>query len=182
MSPMFWAVLLILLGLIFLVLEGFLPSGGILFVLSVACLVVGVTMVFFAPESEGGGLYGGLITLAILVVLLPLLVTLWLHYWPHTRIGRKFFLPVPSDEPASALPAASVGEELRGQIGQALTDLRPCGVTLIQGRRMDSQAEGIFVPAGTWVRVVDVRPGQIIVRPLDERELQNLPADLTGEG
>lgn len=180
MSPMFWAVLLILLGIVFLIIEGFVPSGGILFILAIACLVVGVTMIFFAPESEGGGLFGGLVAIAILLVVVPTLVMLWLHYWPQTRFGRKFFLPAPADQAAPVPPASSVNESLLGQIGQTLTDLRPSGVTLIQGRRVDTQTEGIFVPAGRWVRVVEVRHGQITVRPLDERELRNLPEDLTG--
>lgn len=180
MSPVFWAVLLILLGIVFLIIEGFVPSGGILFVLAVACLVIGVTMIFFAPESEGGGLLGGFIAIAILLIVVPTLVMVWLHYWPQTRFGRKFFLPAPAEQAAPVPPASLADESLLGQIGQTLTDLRPCGVTLIQGRRVDTQTEGIFVPAGRWVRVIDVRHGQITVRPLDERELAGLPEDLTG--
>lgn len=179
MSPMSWAILLILIGLVLLILEAFIPSSGILFVLSTACLVIGVTMVFFAPESEGGGVFGGLVTIGILVILIPLLVALWFHVWPRTPMGRKFFLPAPEEDVAAALPDSAGTENLRGQIGQTLTELRPSGVTLILGKRVDTKTEGMFVPAGRWVRVVDVRFGQVTVRPLDDRELGDLPDDLT---
>lgn len=183
MSPMTLAILLILIGLVLLVLEVFIPSSGLLFVLSTACLVVGVTMVFFAPESEGGGLFGGLITIGILVIVIPLLVAMWFHVWPRTPIGKKFFLPTPQEEAGvAALPDMGEVENLRGQIGQTLTELRPSGVTLILGKRVDTKTEGMYVPAGQWVRVVDVRFGQVTVRPLDARELGDLPDDLTQPG
>jgi membrane-bound serine protease (ClpP class) len=182
MSYMAMALLLILIGLVLLVLEVFIPSHGILFILSTAALVLGVTMVFFAPESEGGGLLGGLITISVLVIVIPILVGVAFHFWPRTPIGKKFFLPTPHEDAAAALPDSGDVENLRGQIGQTVTELRPSGVTLILGKRIDTKTEGMYVPAGQWVRVVDVRFGQVTVRPLNDRELGQLPEDLTQTG
>jgi membrane-bound ClpP family serine protease len=176
---MLMALLLIALGLLLLVAEVFIPSGGLLFVLAIVALVVGVTMVFFAPESEGGGLMGGLITIGILVIVIPIIVGVAFQFWPHTPIGKRFFLPTPQpDETVAALPDSQEQENLIGQIGQTVTPLRPSGVTLILGRRVDTKTEGMFVEIGQWVRVVDVRPGQVIVRPLGDRELAELPEGL----
>ena len=136
MSPMTIAVLLILIGLVLLVLEVFIPSSGLLFVLSTACLVVGVTMVFFAPESEGGGLYGGLITIGILVIIIPLVVALWFHVWPRTPIGKKFFLPLGwslsyrsmrtiSASTASSLASQLVEAELEGRDTDEIKGRKP---------------------------------------------------------
>jgi membrane-bound serine protease (ClpP class) len=79
----------------------------------------------------------------------------------------------------AALPEHLELEQLKGQIGKTVTQLRPSGVTLIQGHRIDTKTEGMFVESGQWVRVIDVRAGQVTVRPLGEGELNQLPEDLT---
>lgn len=179
---MWLAVLLILLGLVLLVAEVFIPSGGLLLLLAIVALVLGVVLVFFAPESEGGGVTSGVITVGILFVVIPLLLGVAFHYWPRTPMGKRMALQVPSEGGEDeGLEAYTEDEEIIGQIGQTVTPLRPAGITLIQGRRYDTKTEGIFVEAGQWVRVVDVGPGHVVVRPLDERELDQLPKpnDLT---
>jgi membrane-bound serine protease (ClpP class) len=174
------ALLLIALGLLLLVAEVFIPSGGILFILSMVALVVGVTMVFFAPESEGGGVVSGCITILVLIVLIPVLMALAFHVWPKTPIGKRFFLPLPADEsPAAGLPDHFELSALKGQIGQTVTPHRPSGITLIQGHRIDTKTESTFLDAGQWVRVVDVRFGQVTVRPLSDSELGQLPEGFT---
>jgi membrane-bound ClpP family serine protease len=179
MRRMVWAFLLILLGLLLLVLELFVPSGGAITTLAIVALVVGVVMVFYAPESEGGGTTAGFLTIGGLLVVIPLFFGVAFHYWPRTPIGKKFFLPEPD---ADATLAASLEfselEQLKGQIGKTITPHGTSGSTLIQGRRIDTKTEGLFVEAGTWVRVVDVRAGQVTVRPLSDDEVHRLPDDL----
>jgi membrane-bound serine protease (ClpP class) len=177
---MLMALLLILLGLLLLVVEVFVPSGGILFVLSIVAIVIGVTWVFYVPESEGGGPVSGAVTLTAVFILAPAVVAVAFHYWPRTAMGKRFFLPEPeADNTVAALPEYLEMEQLKGQIGKTVTQLRPSGVTLIQGHRIDTKTEGMFVEAGQWVRVIDVRAGQVTVRPLGEGELRQLPEDLT---
>jgi membrane-bound serine protease (ClpP class) len=176
---MMWALLLILLGLLLLVAEVFIPSSGILFVLSMVALVIGVTMMFYASPAEGGGPVTGLITLGILFVLIPVIVAASFYYWPRTPVGKRFFLPGPEDATIAATPESLGQEKLLGQIGKTLTPHRPSGATFIDGRRVDTSTEGLFVEADQWVRVVDVRPGQVLVRPLSDRELRDVPEDWT---
>jgi membrane-bound serine protease (ClpP class) len=177
---MLWPVLLILLGLLLLVAEVFIPSGGILFVMSIVAIVVGITWIFYLPASEGGGPVSGAITLTAVFILIPIVVGVAFHYWPRTAMGKRFFLPQPeADATMAALPEHLELEQLKGQIGKTVTQLRPSGVTLIQGHRIDTKTEGMFVESGQWVRVIDVRAGQVTVRPLGEGELNQLPEDLT---
>ncbi len=177
---MLWAFLLILLGLVLLAVEVFVPSGGALFIAAMVAIVVGVVMIFYAPESEGGGTTSGLLTLIALFLLIPAVVATALHFWPRTPMGKRFFLSQPdADSTMADLPEHVEMEALKGQIGKTLTPLRPSGVTLIQGHRIDTKTEGSFVDAGQWVRVIDVRSGQVTVRPLDSGEINDLPDDLT---
>ena len=56
---------------------------------------------------------------------------------------------------------------------------KPSGMSEVQGRRMDSTTEGLFIDANCMVRVYDIREGRLYVRPLNPQELADLPDDLT---
>jgi membrane-bound serine protease (ClpP class) len=176
---MIWALLLILGGLMLLIAEVFIPSGGLLSILSILALVAGVVMIFFLPESEGGGITSGLISIAALMVLVPVTVSIGFQLWPKTKIGRQMILAAPEEE-ASAAPFADQTDynPLLGLLGKALMPLRPSGIIQVQGRRLDCKTEGMFVEAGQWVRIVEARVGHVIVRPLDPGEVSQLPDEM----
>jgi membrane-bound serine protease (ClpP class) len=172
------AWLLILLGLVLLLVEVILPSGMLL-VLSLAALATGVMLIFFATPEEGGGATTGFLTLLMLLLIIPIILGAAFYYLPRNPIGKQLFLPDRSEDEAEAVLGGDPAlDELLGQLGKAVTDLRPSGVTLIQGRRVDTKTDGIYVQAGQWVRVSDVRGGQVTVRPLSPDELHDLPEDL----
>jgi membrane-bound serine protease (ClpP class) len=50
--------------------------------------------------------------------------------------------------------AALPRRDLVGQVGVALTDLRPSGAAQVLGERMDVVTEGEYVPLGSRVEVV----------------------------
>ena len=54
---------------------------------------------------------------------------------------------------------------LNGRDGQALTQLRPSGTALIDGRRVDVVTEGGIVERGSSIRVVHVEGNRVVVRP-----------------
>jgi membrane-bound serine protease (ClpP class) len=158
------AWLLIGLGLILLIAELFIPTGGILFVLSVAALVVGVAMTY---HSNYAGVFIG--TLLFVVIGAPLLFGLVFYYWPKTSVGKRFFLTGPeTDQTLASTPVNLELEQLRGRYGKTLSALRPAGVTDFDGRRVDTITEGIMIDAGRWVRCIDVQAGKVIVRPVDK--------------
>ena len=70
---MTFAIAAILLGILFLVLEVFLPSGGLLMIFSLFFIGAGVVLIFYTPESEGGGYRTGITTIVGLLVLLPVI-------------------------------------------------------------------------------------------------------------
>lgn len=170
-------IALIVLGLLLLIAEVFIPSGGVLFVLALVSLIAGITMIFFIPESRGGGITAGLVTIAVVFVLIPMVVGIAFYYWPKTPFGKRFILAAPQaddEHVPQAFPERADFSQLKGQVGRALSPLRPSGIVLIQGRRIDAETEGVFVEAGQFVRVVDTRPSYVIVRPLTPDEAQFL--------
>jgi membrane-bound serine protease (ClpP class) len=162
-------------GFLLLVAESFVPHGGVLAVLSVACIAVGVVLTFVYDTAAG------LVTLVGVFVALPVLAGLMLRYWPHTPMGRQFFLTEPGeDATVAALPVNQDLEQLRGRYGRTLSVLRPAGVVDFDGRRVDSITEGMMVDAGEWVRCVDVRAGKVVVRPAERPNLDNLETAFFG--
>lgn len=173
------AVAAILIGVLLLGLEVFVPSGGLLLILSLFCIATGVTIIFFTPESLGGGTTTGVITILGLVVFLPLFAGVLFHYWSYTAMGKQVFLSQPTQEEASVQTEAQVAfETLKGQIGKTATQHQPSGAVDVAGRRYDSTTEGMFLDAGQLVKVVAVKGSQLVIRPVSQRELTELPSGL----
>ena len=155
---MFWPFVFLAIGLFLLMLEVFIPSGGLIGLCSIACLALCLWYAF--GISAGLGLTFMLIDL----VALPLTVALAFSLWSHTSLGRKFFLRPPAPEEIEVSHADHHLEILVGQVGRTLTPLRPSGHVEIDGRRIDALAEEGFLPAASPVRVLRIRSGQIVVR------------------
>lgn len=176
---MTWAIAAILLGLLFLALEIFVPSGGLLMVLSIFFMGAGVVLIFYTPESEGGGTRAGIFTIVGLLVLLPVIGGTLFYWWPYTPMGKAVFLKEPTEEEAAVVTEAQHAfDELRGQVGKTVTPHQPSGATELRGKRYDSTTEGMFVDAGQFVRVVTVTGNQLVVRPVTGREVDDLPTDI----
>jgi membrane-bound serine protease (ClpP class) len=165
------AYLLIVVGLLLLVLEVFLPSGGLMMVLSFLALAIGVGLTFVYAEDTRTGV----VTLVALLVIVPVMTMVLLYYWPRTRMGKRFILPGPEEDATLAsMPTNLELEHLRGQYGKTVSALRPAGITDFGGKYVDTITEGFMVEPGQWVRCIDVRAGKVIVRPANEPKLSDL--------
>ncbi|HEV3079850.1 MAG TPA: hypothetical protein VGY66_08730 [Gemmataceae bacterium] len=177
-ASMTLAYVLIVLGILMLVAELFIPSSGVLVVLSLCAIVFGVTMTFIYGEDPTTGV----ITLVCVFIALPLLGGIMFHYWPKTRIGRQFFLNGPDEDATIAsMPVNTELEALRGRFGRAISALRPAGVVEFDGKRIDSITEGMMVDPGQWVRCIDVKAGKVIVRVVEKPDLGDLETAIFGD-
>lgn len=162
MDPLFFSIVLLLLGLVFLVLEIFIPSGGALGLFAGLSLVASVAVAF-----TGGAKLGTLTLLAVLVVA-PAVLMIGVRVWPSTPLGRRI-LGEPQD-PAEILPNTKESQnrqQLLGQYGIANTNMRPNGWVMIDGQGYDAISEGMPIDAGQRLRVVAVRTNRIVVSPVD---------------
>lgn len=156
------AYALIVVGLLLMAAELFLPTGGITFVLGVGGVIAGIAIAFNRSPQQG------IVTLIVVVILVPLLGPLLMHYWPRTALGKKFVLPGPDEDVTIAqMPVNLELEQLRGRYGRTLAPLRPAGVADFDGRRVDVISEGAMIDAGQWVKVIDVKPARVVVRWVD---------------
>lgn len=162
MTPLLWALLLLIatLGIIFL--EMFLPSGGILASLAGICAVVAVGIVFY---YEGVG--KGLLFLAMSIVVLPLAVAGALKYWPYTPIGRRIMNIRPGENAEVGSPDYNHLQDLIGQTGLAVSKMVPSGTISLAGESYDAVSQAGVIDEGQPVRVVTVDGTRIMVRKID---------------
>ncbi len=166
MVPMLWPIVLLLLGLLFVALELFIPSGGVLGFLAGASVVASVYVGFMQ------GPWYGVITAALALIFVPLAIIGALRIWPRTPIGRRLFLHTTE---ADVLPD---NEQLRerqllvGKFGTAKSKMLPSGAVQIEGRTYDAVSRGNPIEEGETIRVVAVQGNRIIVAPADP---QNAP-------
>jgi len=145
-----------------IVAEVFLPSGGILSVCALACLVGGVTVCFRSSMVAG---WVGVVVAAMMV---PSLLIGAYKILPKTRFGQRVILARPVRERGDALSDGPELAQLLGQMGQVLTPLRPVGTCNIAGRRVECVSESGYVPKDNKVTVIRVEGSQVTVRVVDE--------------
>lgn len=170
MSFLAWALLLLLLGCIFLVLEFFVPSSGTLGVLAGLSLIAAIVLAFLEGPVQGTAM---VVAVSLIV---PTACILAVKYWPHTPIGRLILVPRP-DRPEEVLPETEGYRgltQLLGRKGMAKSVMLPGGSVQIDGRAYDAVSEGMPIDPGTAIVVVGVSMQRIIVRPDDSP----LPAEV----
>lgn len=162
---LYWGIGLIAAAVLLIVLEVFVPSGGLISIAAVAAAITGV--VFLFRHDTTWGLTGTLVVL----ILLPVTFGFTLKLLPHTPIGKLMLYGEDGSDPGkqAAERAESDIDRLRaleGVEGVALTDLYPVGFVELDGRRRDALAEGGMIEKGQRVRVTRVVSNQIKVRAI----------------
>ncbi len=169
MDPLVWSTLLLLLGLTLVLVEVFVPSGGVLGLLSVASLVASISLAFYHKGVEVG-----LIFLIVTSVGVPTALVLAFRYWPKTPMGRRLLLDVPrGEELLPDTPQRRTLRELVGKVGVAKSLMLPSGAVVIDGQTIDALSEGMAIEAGQQVRVIEVRGSRVVVRPAEGSEARS---------
>jgi hypothetical protein len=169
-----WAVVLLAAAVVLVILELFVPSGGLISVLA-GVAAVGSIIAFFRYDTTWG-----LVATGMYVVLGPIAVIYGFKWWLNSPLGRRMILggtldddPLDPDAPPS--PDAMSAEHARrerqarlqqliGARGVAVTLLRPVGTVKIEGQRLDAMAESGVIESGTPIVVTDVYDNQVKVR------------------
>ena len=163
MDPLLMAGIgLILLGALLMVVEAFVPSGGIIGIIAAICAVAGIILLF--KHDTTWGAIGILTTL----ILGPMLFFWTLKILPSPPLGKKMFGDSDEEIAARREHQNSRWREERNalidQTGTALTDLHPVGIVQINNERHDAIAQGKIIDKDTRIRVVSVDGMQIEVR------------------
>jgi membrane-bound ClpP family serine protease len=170
MNALVWPFLFLTVGLLLLTAEVFIPSGGLIGILAISCLVLSVWKAFVFSTAMG------LYFLLALLVLMPLALMLAAHVWPRTPLAKRMLLRPPNLEDVEHSHHNDRLDHLVGQFGRALTPLRPSGMVDFDGRRLDGLSEEGLIPSGALVRAVRVRSGQLVVREAQDPTSNEVPS------
>ena len=152
-----YAVILMVIGIALIIMEIFLPSGGILGILAAAALVTSLVLAFRESDATGFTFLG------LAVVIVPVSVMLGLKFFPKTPVGRRLILPPTTNTAAPAGIAEKDYTALLGRKGKAVTPLRPSGIIEIDGQRYSAAADGEMIRQGVEIAVITVEGNNIIV-------------------
>lgn len=179
MGPWFFPTLLMMLGLALVVMELFIPSGGILAFLA-ASSVVGAIVVAFIKYPEDT--WVGYTFVIIAVVAVPVVFLVAVKVWPETAIGRRILPEIHTGE--EMLPDNEQRRRLRdlvGKVGKTKGPMLPSGGVVFDGRSVDAVSEGMPIDAGEMVRVIEVKGNRVVVRPVSQDEPENNPDDILSQ-
>ncbi|MEM6749091.1 MAG: hypothetical protein AAGA57_00320 [Planctomycetota bacterium] len=148
-SLLLWGLLLFGLALALVVVEVFVPTGGIIGAVAAVCSIGAVICLFGYSQTAG------LIGLAAVLISGPVAMLWGLKVAPNTPFVK--FLSLREGQIADAGPAEGEADPDHppvGATGEALSDLHPVGVCRIDGKRVDSLAVAGAIDKGAAVEVV----------------------------
>lgn len=153
------AIALLLLALVLVVAELFVPSHGLL---ALFAAIAAISSVILASKVST--------QVAIVFTVLIFVAAPFVFYWairiyPNTPFGKRVLLdePAPASTEAFKTEAAKL-EELVGQQGVAMTTLRPAGSIEIAGRLIDALSDSEIIPPGAAVEVIRVAGMKVFVK------------------
>jgi membrane-bound serine protease (ClpP class) len=154
----------LVLGCGLLVLEVFIPSGGIFGFLATLAVIGSMVMGFRRDRTTG------LSFMAIAVFAVPAVIALAFKYWPKTPMGKAFLGALPSEE---EVKPEDPRRALVGKVGIAQSKMLPSGAVLIDGDLVDAVSQGLAIDPGEPVVVVEVRANRVMVRPARAHEVRS---------
>ena len=171
-SYLIWGAVLLGIAIVLLVVELFVPSGGLIGILAGIAIIASLIAFFSYDTAWGIGI------LLLDIVLIPLFIVFMFKYWMSSPFGQRLVLggdEARADDPEAAAAIseahraerANEVESLIGATAVTETALRPVGTIRIGSQRIDAMAEHGVIEPGVEVIVVDAYDNQLKVRPAD---------------
>lgn len=172
MDPLAWSVILLAACLLLVTVEIFVPSGGLLGILSLTLLIAAIVMAFMHSY------FSGAIVVMVVAVSIPVLFAIAVRIWPNTPIGRQILGRKMEEE--EVLPKSGYHDEIQsliGRVGKAKSKMLPSGAIVIDGKTFDAVAEGMAVEEGDYVKVVSIRTNRPVVHRVEQNTIGGETSD-----
>ena len=152
-------ILLQLIGILVIIAEIILPSGGILSILATGLFGYSLYLVFTHISTSAGMAF-----VIADIILIPILVYFGIKFLAKSPVTLRTKL---SKEDGVTSQSPDHNDYLGSQ-GVAVTDLRPSGVATIEDERLDVVTQGEYIEKQTQIIVIAVRGNQIVVKQKDQ--------------
>ncbi len=162
-------MLLLVVGLALIAVEVFIPGhavfgvvGGNLVLASLFMALVNLGGMPFSVAWSSGGIPRALASVMGAVLLTFVAYVAAVRLLPESRLGKRLIL----EEVVARAPPVERGiglDALVGQVGVAITDLRPSGRVEVINHKADARLELGFASAGARVKVLRVEGNRVVV-------------------
>ena len=152
-------IILQLVGVVVIIAEIILPSGGILSIVALGVFGYSLFIVFNEISMTIGFSF-----VAADLILIPVLVIVGLKLLARSPVTLRKTL----SRKEGVSSQSSELESYVGTQGNAVTDLRPAGIAVINNKRVDVVTRGEYLKKDSAIIVTTVTGNQIVVRKKDE--------------
>ena len=158
-DSLLFPIILQLVGVVVIIAEIILPSGGILSIAALGVFGYSLFIVFNEISMTIGFSF-----VAADLILIPVLVIVGLKLLARSPATLRKTL----SRKEGVSSQSSELESYVGTQGNAVTNLRPAGIAVINGKRVDVVTRGEYLEKDSAIVVAAVTGNQIIVRKKDE--------------
>jgi len=148
-------VIMQVIGSAVIITEIIIPSAGLLSVVAICLFGYSIYLVFTTVSD-----FAGFVFICADMVVIPLLIIYGIKLMARSPVTLRKKL-------SKSDGFTSQSQELEGYTGfegEAVTNLRPSGTALIDGKRLDVIARGEYIEKGSRIVVSAVEGNQVIVK------------------
>lgn len=147
-----------LLGIVIILAEFILPSGGLLSLTAAAVFGYSLFYVFKNVSTDIGFLL-----LGFDIILIPVLVLIGIKILARSPLALKKSL----SKQEGVTSQDKDLQELIGKTGTVINDLRPAGKAIIDNKRFDVVSEGDYIDIDASIIVTSVDGNRIVVKAIE---------------
>lgn len=148
-------VILQLIGVLVVIAEIIIPSGGILAIMATGLFGYSLYLVFTQLSATAG-----MVFIVADLITIPVLIYFGIKFLARSPVTLRKSLSREEGVTSQSETLASY----MGREGRTVTDLRPSGVARIDDERVDVVTRGEYVDKQTDIVVIAVRGNQIVVK------------------
>lgn len=157
-SELTFPIILQIAGILVLLAEVVLPSGGVLTILAVGLFGYSLYSVFTEVAMSIGMMF-----VVADIIILPIVLIAGLKLLAYSPVALRKSLKKTEGVTSQSEKLAGY----MGKTGQTITHLRPAGTAFIDGRRVDVVSRGEFIEKERPVTVIAVEGNRVVVREVE---------------
>ncbi|MGM0599657.1 MAG: NfeD family protein [Candidatus Rifleibacteriota bacterium] len=149
---------LMLGGFLFMFIEiAIIPGFGIAGIIGLLMLGVGLALAFMKLTMGMA-----MAATALSLIGLALLIIWFFYFFPGTSMGKRFVLEAESSVGDGCIAVEDL-QKWVGKTGKTKTMLRPSGIVVVDGERLDVMSDCEFIDKDKPVKIIRVNNGRMIV-------------------
>ena len=162
------ATILYIIGIIFLVIEVFVPGFGFFGISGISLVVISVIIKICLGNS---------ITSILLSILIAFVIIIALLVWMIISAKKGIISKSPLISNGTSIPTFYSDDDLKvyiDKIGETVTTCRPVGKVRIDDEIYHVQSLDGFLKIGTKIKVVNVQNNTLQIKKIDENKGENV--------